>query len=103
MISHVAHLLFLALTQGTLSPIGSVLSPASVLDLGYRQMYNLQFQEAHKTFWSWEQMHPYDPMGPTSDAAAYLFAEFDRLGVLQKQLFFGDEKFQQKGKRKQRG
>jgi hypothetical protein len=67
---------------------------SSSLDLnsGYRQMYNLQFEEAHQTFRAWEQSHPDDPLGPTSDAAAYLFAEFDRLGVLQSELFVDDER-----------
>jgi hypothetical protein len=65
---------------------------SSDLDSGYRQMYNLQFEEAHQTFRAWEQSHPDDPLGPTSDAAAYLFAEFDRLGVLQSELFVDDER-----------
>ncbi|MGO8732731.1 MAG: hypothetical protein ACLQVM_08050 [Terriglobia bacterium] len=56
-------------------------------------MYNLQFEEAHKTFNEWEQLHPDDPLGPASDAAAYLFSELDRLGVLQSELFLDDEKF----------
>lgn len=58
-------------------------------------MYNLQFEEAHRTFKGWEQLHPDDPLGPASDAAAYLFSEFDRLGVLQWELFLDDEKFKQ--------
>ena len=56
-------------------------------------MYNLQFEEAHRTFSEWEKLHPDDPLGPTSDAAAYLFSELDRLGVLQSELFVDDEKF----------
>jgi hypothetical protein len=56
-------------------------------------MYNLQFEEAHRTFSEWEKLHPEDPVGPTSDAAAYLFSELDRLGVLQSELFVDDEKF----------
>ena len=58
-------------------------------------MYNLQFEEAHRTFSAWQQLHPDDPLGPTSDAAAYLFSELDRLGVLQAELFVDDEKFRQ--------
>jgi len=81
-------------------PMAFADATASSLDLdsGYRQMYNLQFEEAHQTFRAWEQSHPDDPLGPTSDAAAYLFAEFDRLGVLQSELFVDDERLK-KGER----
>jgi hypothetical protein len=65
----------------------------SGLDLGYRHMYNLQFAEAHKTFADWKRLHPEDPLGPVSDAAAYVFAEFDRLHILQSELFVENEKF----------
>lgn len=61
---------------------------------GYRQMYNLQFADAHSTFKAWEDIHPSDPFGPTSDAAAYLFSEFDRMGVLQSELFIDDKEFE---------
>jgi hypothetical protein len=61
-------------------------------------MYNLQFEEAHRTFKGWEQLHPDDPLGPASDAAAYLFSELDRLGVLQLELFLDDQKFKQSKK-----
>jgi hypothetical protein len=71
---------------------------SSPLDLGYRQMYNLQFGEAHKSFRDWQQTHPEDPLGPTSDAAAFLFSEFDRLGVLQSQFFVDDAKFKKRRK-----
>lgn len=56
-------------------------------------MYNLQFREAHETLHDYEQVHPGDPLGSTSDAAAYLFGEFDRLDVLQSELFVDDELF----------
>ena len=72
---------------------GATLSSPTPLDLGFHQMYNLQFEEAHKTFNEWELLHPDDPLGPASDAAAYLFSELDRLGVLQSELFLDDEKF----------
>lgn len=61
------------------------------LDAGYRQMYNLDFGGAHKTFQNWEQQHPNDPLGPVSNAAAYLFSEFDRLHILEVELFTNDE------------
>jgi hypothetical protein len=65
----------------------------TALDAGYRQMYDLRFAEAHESFHQWEQLHPDDPMGPVSDAAAYLFAEFDRLHILQSEFFATDEGF----------
>ena len=61
-------------------------------------MYNLQFEEAHRTLRGWEQSHPDDPLGPASDAAAYLFSEFNRLGVLEWELFLDDEKFKRSKK-----
>ena len=62
----------------------------SLLDTGYRQMYDLDFDAAHRSFQQWEQLHPDDPMGPVSDAAAYMFAEFDRLRILQSEFFTDD-------------
>ena len=91
-------LLFFALAQGGLSPISANLGPSAPLDRGYRQMYNLEFRDAHGTFQTYMKSHPADPFGPTSDGAAYLFDEFDRLGVLQTELFLDDEKF--KGREK---
>lgn len=75
-----------------------VLAAQSPLDTGYRQMYNLDFPTAHKTFQSWEQLHPEDPIGPISDAAAYLFSEFDRLKILEVQLFTDDDVFERRKK-----
>jgi hypothetical protein len=63
------------------------------IEVGYRQMYNLQFADAHRTFSEWQSAHPDDPMGPASDAAAYLFSEFDRLHILQSQFFTHDQHF----------
>ncbi len=93
-----ASMLFLALTQMVWSPAGASLSPSDPLDLAYRQMYNLQFREAHATIQGFEQLHPAQPLGPTSDAAAYLFNEFDRLDVLQAELFVDDQMFKDRRK-----
>lgn len=71
---------------------------SATLDQGYRDMYNLDFAAAHQTFKSWEDTNPQDPLGPVSDAAAYLFAEFDRLHVLETELFTDDAKFEQRAK-----
>ena len=42
--------------------------------------------------------HPEDPLGFVSDAAAYLFSEFDRLHVLQSELFTNDKRFEERSK-----
>lgn len=65
----------------------------TLLDQGYRHMYNLQFSAAHRAFGEWEEKHPNDPMGPASDAAASLFAEFDRLHILESEFFTDDARF----------
>ncbi len=89
--------IFIGMAQGTYPAAGgadtTALSPRLPLDAGYRQMYNLQFAEAHQSFRSYEASHPNDPMGPCSDAAAFLFSEFDRMGILRSELFTDDYKF----------
>jgi hypothetical protein len=67
--------------------------PASGLEDGYRSMYDLDFGGAHQKFTAWEQANPDDPMGPVSNAAAYLFSELERLHVLDSELFVDDDKF----------
>ena len=84
------HAVIPALALLLAADIGS--APAG-LDLGYLQMYDLQFTAAHKTFADYAQVHPDDPLAPVSDAAAYLFAEFDRLKILQSEFFVHDENF----------
>jgi hypothetical protein len=65
----------------------------SPLDVGYRQMYNLDFAGAHVTFEGWKQAHPEDPLGSVSNAAAFLFSEFERLHILETELFTDNSKF----------
>ncbi|HZY63672.1 MAG TPA: hypothetical protein VFE38_14220 [Edaphobacter sp.] len=63
------------------------------LNNGYYDMYNLDFAGAHREFESWMTSHPEDPMGPAADAAAWLFGEFDRLHVIDVQLFADQSRF----------
>ncbi len=88
-----AALLLLALPAIHAEPLGH-----SGLDQGYADMYNLNFTGAHRVFESWTQAHPQDPLGPASDAAAFLFSEFDRLGVLDIELFADEDRFTGRGK-----
>jgi hypothetical protein len=63
------------------------------LNDGYYALYNLDFTAAHAHFQQWMTAHPEDCLGPASDAAAYIFTEFDRLGVLDIELFSDDNRF----------
>jgi len=88
----------LACWQAAPSAAAGALSASDPLDAGFWHMYNLKFREAHLAFQSWERSHPNDPLGPASDAAAYLFGEFDRLGVLQSEFFVDNGRFEQREK-----
>jgi hypothetical protein len=59
----------------------------------YYAMYNLDFNTAHQLLQKWMAANPEDPLGPASDAAAYIFSEFDQLGVLDIDLFADDTRF----------
>ncbi len=65
---------------------------------GYFHMYDLAFDQAHRTFLDWERRNPGDPLGPASNAAAYLFHEFERLHILQSELFVDDSRFKHRKK-----
>lgn len=63
------------------------------LDRGFVGLYNLDFAGAQRDFTEWETQHPDDPVGPVSQAAGYLFSEFNRLGVLEGQFYENDKAF----------
>jgi hypothetical protein len=68
-------------------------APASLLDRGYSNLYNLDFSGAQEDFLAWETQHPGDAVGPVSEAAGLLFAEFHRLGVLESQFYEDNDTF----------
>jgi hypothetical protein len=72
---------------------GTATAEPTPLEAGYRQMYDQQFDKAHESFHQWQAAHPDDPLGPASDAAAYLFGELDRLDVLRSEFFATDTGF----------
>lgn len=79
-----------------MAPIADAFSSpltGSALNDGYYDMYNLNFPAAHQKFQEWMSEHPQDPMGPASDAAAWLFGEFDRLHIIDVQLFADQSRF----------
>jgi hypothetical protein len=73
-------------------------STGTALDHGFSGLYNLDFTGAQKDFAAWEAQHPDDPVGPVSEAAGFLFSEFNRLGVLEGQFYDSDESFLSRSK-----
>jgi hypothetical protein len=73
-------------------------SPPSPLDRGFSGLYNLDFPGAQKDFSLWESEHPDDPVGPVSEAAGFLFSEFNRLGVLEAEFYVNDSAFEKRTK-----
>ena len=90
--------LTLSLFAAAAPPVGTPSQPLRQIETGFRQMYNLDFDQAHQTFANWQQQHPQDPIGPASNAAAYLYAEFDRLNILHSELFVEDGLFKKRSK-----
>jgi len=70
----------------------------TALDRGFDGLYNLDFREAQRDFSAWETEHPDDPLGPVSQAAGFLFSEFNRLGVLEGQFYESDHTFTTRSK-----
>jgi len=94
-------------TAASISLLLALLGPASAADVsapppdlysGWLKMYDLQFDQAHTVFAQWQQAHSTDPLGPVSDAAAYLFSELARLGALEPELFTDDARYQHRAK-----
>jgi hypothetical protein len=77
----------------TLAAAADVRHTVPGLEAGFHAMYDLQFDAAHRVFADWQTTHPQDPLGPASDAAAYLFSEFTRLNVLQSEFLTDDSNF----------
>jgi hypothetical protein len=77
---------------------GATATSSTEIERGFQRMYNLEFDQAHQDFSTWERLHPQDPLGPVSQAAGYLFGEFARLGILESQLFTSDKNFESRSK-----
>ena len=63
------------------------------LDTGFHFLYELKPEQAHRQFEAWQKSHPEDPLGSASEAAAYLFEECYRQGVLTSEFFLDDKRF----------
>jgi hypothetical protein len=102
LVTRIQRFCFVALLLVLVSPAISgadTSSPAATpIQQGFASMYNLDFAAAHRDFDAWQKLHPEDPMGPACHAAANLFTEFARLGVLETQLFTDDKRFDNRQK-----
>src|SRR5579884_760316 len=80
------------------APVSSGQTPIEALhvpelDAGFHFLYELKPEEAHKQFEAFEKSHPEDPLGSAADAAAYLFEECYRQGVLTSEFFLDNKRF----------
>ena len=94
---YAATLTLLAVVLG--SPLhGFAREYPSAIDQGYRDLYNLDFEGAHRVFQQYMSAHPEDPLPVVSDGAAYLFGEFDRLHIIDVELFADQSRFDNRSK-----
>ena len=63
------------------------------LDTGFHLLYELKPEEARSQFEALEMSHPENPLGSAAEAAAYLFEECYRQGVLTSEFFLNDKRF----------
>src|SRR5262245_19269810 len=64
-----------------------------LLDQSYHAMYDLRFDEALRKADAAKPAAPDDPLPGMAQACAILFREFDRLHILNSEMFSSDEKF----------
>ncbi len=62
------------------------------LRAGFQLLYQLKFGQARERFTKWQQERPAEPLGPALEAAAALFEEFYRKGVLTSDFFLDDNR-----------
>jgi hypothetical protein len=65
---------------------------ASLLDAGFRELYELNFHRARAEFVSYQRTDAADPLGKAAEAASYLFEQFNAEGVLTSAFFLNDAK-----------
>jgi hypothetical protein len=64
-----------------------------MLDTGFHQLYDLNFQGAREHFISYQKARPQDPLGSAAEAASYLYEQFNAKGVFTSAFFLNDAKF----------
>src|SRR5271155_425446 len=75
------------------TPVMTADPSAKLLESGYKHLYELNFDAGRKDFQEYQTMRPDDPLGKASEAASYLFEQFNAKGVLTSEFFLNDDKF----------
>ena len=83
----------------TAAPAAADRSMADI-DAAFTRMYNTDFHGAHACVDRYLSAQPSDPLGYAVRASAYLFAELDRLGILEGEFFVDDKRIGEKKKLK---
>lgn len=95
---HVGLLCFFVVALGSSAGFAVCGGGSPQVEAGYREMYNLDFEGAHQTFQALEHATPDNPLPHVSNAAAYLFAEFSRMHILEIELFADNSAFEKRAK-----
>ncbi|HEX4003089.1 MAG TPA: hypothetical protein VHX36_10605 [Candidatus Acidoferrales bacterium] len=64
----------------------------AMLETGFRQLYELNFQGAREQFLYYQKARPADPLGKAAEAASYLYEELNAKGVFTSEFFLNDSK-----------
>jgi hypothetical protein len=62
-----------------------------ILEAGFRQLYELNFDGARNDFRTYQHMYPDDPVGKAAEAASYLYEEFNAKGIFTSKFFLDDD------------
>jgi hypothetical protein len=64
-----------------------------MLESAFQHLYELNFQAAREDIASYHKQRPEDPLGKATEAATYLFEQFNDKGVLTLEFFLNDSRF----------
>ncbi|MGD1210594.1 MAG: hypothetical protein ABR973_04455 [Candidatus Acidiferrales bacterium] len=80
--------------SGVVDPPRVEADPApGMLDAGFHELYELNFQGARAQFLSYQKIRQDDPLGKAAEAASYLYEQFNAKGVFTSAFFLNDAKF----------
>ncbi|HKV05497.1 MAG TPA: hypothetical protein VJO53_10370 [Candidatus Acidoferrales bacterium] len=75
------------------SPRMDATPPARLLDTGFNDLYELNFEAARAEFLSYQKAQPQDPLGTAAEAASYLYEQFHVKGIFTSEFFLNDARF----------